>query len=142
MMTLTASDISQNIPRKIKSPKSQIFHVLFRDNHQGDHHLILLAQNGQDALQKCERHLAHKKADSDTIQIFSEKNYRKIFPIERKVYYVFYRNGRAKYCPILAINSVQAEQICLERFGIKPEKTMDKDTFKAGGKDFLKAMAN
>ncbi|MBD3359462.1 MAG: hypothetical protein GF365_02030 [Candidatus Buchananbacteria bacterium] len=141
-MSLATSAISQTIPKEIKHQKKQIFHVLFWDNHQGDHHLILLAQNAQDALQKCERHLAHKKADSDTIQIFSEKDYRRKFPIERKIYYVFYRNGRAKYCPILAINSVQAEQMCRERFGIKPEEIMDKETFKATGKDFLKTMAN
>lgn len=126
----------------MKVPDNQLFHVIFWDNHQGDHHLILLAQNEKSVLQKCERHLAHKNADSATIQIFSEKDYRKKFPIERKIFYVFYRNGRAKYCPILAINSVQAEQICRERFQVEPEETINKETFKISGKDFLKAMAN
>lgn len=147
MFQLTNTAIATQItktanPTAIAGTTYQLFHILFQDEkHKGDHHLRVTATDAIEARKKCERVLNSKHADQSTIQVMSEKTYRKKYPIARMVYYVFYHNGRPRYCPIMAINSVQAAEIFFQRFGFKPESVMDKETFVSGGKTMLRDLA-
>lgn len=145
MFNLAATALSARTKEKVQErpDETSLFHILFRDTkHNGDHHLTLIAKDAPSALKKCERHLQSKNADHSTVQVMTDKNYRKTFPIDRRLFYAFYHNGRPKYCPILAINSAQAEEIFSQRFGFRPESIMDKTTFEFEGKSLLRTMAN
>ena len=104
------------------SPSYQEIHIIFKDIYQGDHHLILFAEQGDDddqtkdnAKAKAKKHLEHENADEFSIKMMTEEEYQKSPRSQQQIFYVLYQNGKRNYLPLLATDPEEAETIFNQR---------------------------
>lgn len=99
-------------------------HIFFKDKFQGDHHLLVFVEQGENdrktkekAKAKAQTHLDYKNANDFSIEILTEKEYQQSLRSQQQAFYVLHQNdkGIRNYIPVLAIDPEQAEEIFKQR---------------------------
>jgi len=96
----------------------EIFYIFFIDTKfYGEHMCILTAFNAARAQEKAGKYLKVKRADPDSVKVYSLKDYKALYPKEPQAFLVFYQNCTGvRHCQILAPNRVEAGEKFKSRF--------------------------
>src|SRR4030043_2189221 len=84
----------------------KIFYISFIDTKfHGEHMCILTALDAARAQEKAGKYLKVKRADPDSVKVYSLEDYKVFYPKEPQAFLVFYQNCTGvRHCQILAQN--------------------------------------